>query len=75
MSGRPDPELYRRSITSSSSSSSYRPEVALVIDNGAWQCRAGFANQENPAIVCPSLVYKQRGKRDWEALVSTRVNQ
>jgi len=37
--------------------------VPLVIDNGTYQCRAGWANQESPNLVLKNVLAKQKGKK------------
>mmetsp|Transcript_39669 Transcript_39669/g.64339 ORF Transcript_39669/g.64339 Transcript_39669/m.64339 type:complete len:718 (-) Transcript_39669:340-2493(-) len=37
---------------------------AIVIDNGSYQCRAGFANDFDPQVVLRSLVGKARAKKE-----------
>ncbi|XP_005091585.1 actin-related protein 5 [Aplysia californica] len=37
--------------------------VPLVIDNGTYQCRAGWATQESPSLVFKNIMAKQKGKK------------
>lgn len=36
----------------------------LILDNGGWNCKVGFANQPNPLVVCNSIMKgkAERGK-------------
>lgn len=36
----------------------------LIIDNGSFQCRAGFANKKQPQLVFKNLVCKPRNKKE-----------
>jgi actin-related protein len=33
---------------------------SLVVDNGSWMCKAGFAGDETPMVVVPSVVGRHR---------------
>ena len=35
--------------------------AALVVDNGSGMCKAGFAGDDAPRAVFPSIVYNQSG--------------
>ncbi|XP_071948092.1 actin-related protein 5-like [Antedon mediterranea] len=39
-------------------------KVPLIIDNGSYQCRAGWATEDNPRLIFRNLVAKQRSKKD-----------
>lgn len=47
--------------------------VPLIIDNGSFQCKAGWASEEQPSLVFRSLVAKHRGKKDYEAHVGNDI--
>ncbi|XP_059148881.1 actin-related protein 5-like isoform X2 [Physella acuta] len=38
--------------------------VPLVIDNGTYQCRAGWACADNPSLIFKNLTAKQKGKKN-----------
>ncbi|XP_033119970.1 actin-related protein 5-like [Anneissia japonica] len=48
-------------------------KVPLIIDNGSYQCRAGWATEEQPLLIFRNLVAKQRGKK--EVVQETRIGQ
>ncbi|CAG7724135.1 unnamed protein product [Allacma fusca] len=51
--------------------------VPIVIDNGSYQCRAGFANEEQPRLVFKNLLAKlrkERGKKDVEIQVGNEID-
>jgi actin-related protein 5 len=39
-------------------------QTAIVIDNGSYQCRVGWANQDRPQFVFRNASTKARGKKD-----------
>lgn len=39
-------------------------KAALIIDNGSFQCRAGFANHKKPQLIFRNLVAKPRKDRN-----------
>lgn len=50
--------------------------VPIVIDNGSYNCRAGWATQSKPCLVFKSLVAKtrkERGKKDGELQVGNDI--
>jgi len=52
----PDPTyVYHQSLKDNS--------VPLVIDNGTYQCRAGWANEKSPKMVLKNIMAKQKGKK------------
>ena len=38
-------------------------QTAIVIDNGSYQCRVGWANQDRPQFVFRNASTKARGKK------------
>ncbi|KAH9503315.1 Nuclear actin-protein involved in chromatin remodeling [Bulinus truncatus] len=38
--------------------------VPLVIDNGTYQCRAGWATSETPSLIFRNITAKQKGKKN-----------
>jgi actin-related protein 5 len=36
----------------------------LIIDNGSFQCRAGFSNKKTPQIICKQIICKPRKDRN-----------
>ncbi|XP_069682790.1 actin-related protein 5 isoform X1 [Periplaneta americana] len=65
----PDPiHPYLRNIRNSS--------VPLVIDNGSYQCRVGWATQKEPLLIFKNLIAKprkERGKKDGETQVGNDI--
>ncbi|RPA91926.1 actin-like ATPase domain-containing protein [Choiromyces venosus 120613-1] len=68
----PPPKLYdiREAPTYATSSTttwddSYKnnSEIAIVIDNGSWQTRAGFSHDHLPRLTCPPMVSKYRDRK------------
>lgn len=49
-------------------------EVPIVIDNGSYQCRVGWAIDDQPRMIFRNLVAKQRGKKDYEAQVGNDIS-
>ncbi|XP_034230197.1 actin-related protein 5 [Thrips palmi] len=50
--------------------------VPIVIDNGSYNCRAGWGNQKRPCLVFKNLVAKtrkERGKKDGELQVGNDI--
>ncbi|CAH1787781.1 unnamed protein product, partial [Owenia fusiformis] len=47
--------------------------VPLVIDNGAYQCRAGWASDEDPRLFFKNVLVKQRGKKESETQVGNDI--
>ena len=54
--------------------------AALVIDNGSGMCKAGFAGDDAPRAVFPSIVGRPRHQvwnllccKIWEAVLSTQI--
>ncbi|XP_071450512.1 actin-related protein 5 [Hetaerina americana] len=50
--------------------------MPIVIDNGSYQCRAGWATQIQPSLVFKNLIAKQRkerGKKDGETQVGNDI--
>ncbi|XP_046405545.1 actin-related protein 5 [Ischnura elegans] len=50
--------------------------MPIVIDNGSYQCRAGWATQLQPSLVFKNLIAKQRkerGKKDGETQVGNDI--
>ncbi|XP_065174922.1 actin-related protein 5-like [Sycon ciliatum] len=43
--------------------------TALIIDNGAYQCRAGWSRDDSPRLVFRNLVAKGRNRKEMEAMV------
>ncbi|KAL7274732.1 Actin-related protein 5 [Rhizina undulata] len=41
----------------------YNGEIAIVIDNGSWQTRAGFSHDPTPRFKCPPLVARYRDRK------------
>lgn len=37
--------------------------LPLVIDNGTYQCRAGWANEDSPKMILKNIMAKQKGKK------------
>lgn len=58
----------------------YRPsfkgdsEIPLVIDNGSYRCRAGWANDKEPKLNFRNLVTRQRSKKDGEIQIGNNVS-
>lgn len=48
--------------------------VPLVIDNGSYQCRAGWATENNPQIIFKNITAKQRGKKESEVQIGNEIN-
>uniref|UniRef100_T1J7A5 Actin-related protein 5 n=1 Tax=Strigamia maritima TaxID=126957 RepID=T1J7A5_STRMM len=46
----------------------------LIIDNGSYHCRAGWAAQEKPKLIFKSVMAKQRGKKDCEAQIGNDIS-
>jgi actin-related protein 5 len=38
-------------------------DTPIIIDNGSWQCRAGWGTEDQPRLVFKSLMARMRGKR------------
>ncbi|XP_013421729.1 actin-related protein 5-like [Lingula anatina] len=47
--------------------------IPLIIDNGSYQCRAGWASDEKPKMIFKNLVARQRGKKDLDALIGNDI--
>ncbi|KAH0606002.1 uncharacterized protein H6S33_004459 [Morchella sextelata] len=73
-SPKPPPKLYTvrdtPSYTPGASSAAafdqnhkHNGEIAIVIDNGSWQTRAGFSHDPSPRILCPPLVSRYRDRK------------
>ncbi|RWS17275.1 actin-related protein 5-like protein [Dinothrombium tinctorium] len=55
----------------------YSPQfdgIPIVIDNGAYNCRVGFANEQKPKLVFRNLIAKLRGKKEPEILVGNDIS-
>ncbi|XP_021941474.1 actin-related protein 5 isoform X2 [Zootermopsis nevadensis] len=65
----PDPiRTYPKNVRNSS--------VPLVIDNGSYQCRVGWATQKEPLLIFKNLIAKprkERGKKDGETQVGNDI--
>jgi len=44
----------------------YGKPIPLIIDNGSFKCRVGWATEKDPRLQVPSLVGKVRGKKEGE---------
>ena len=38
-------------------------DTPIIIDNGSWQCKAGWGSEDTPLLVFRSLMARMRGKR------------
>jgi len=50
--------------------------VPIVIDNGSYECRAGFANSDNPTFMFKSILAKNRANRkdkDWNIKIGNEM--
>ncbi|XP_069120696.1 actin-related protein 5-like [Argopecten irradians] len=58
------------------STSLYDGSVPLVIDNGSYQCRAGWATakKQQPQLVFKNITAKQRGKKESDLQVGNEIN-
>ncbi|KAI5782765.1 hypothetical protein EDC01DRAFT_718394 [Geopyxis carbonaria] len=52
----PTPALTLNVNTDFDLSFKYKNEIPIVIDNGSWRTRCGFASDPTPRLVCPPLV-------------------
>ncbi|XP_054720695.1 actin-related protein 5-like [Uloborus diversus] len=50
-----------------------RSKVPLIIDNGSYQCKAGWATDEKPPLVFRNLVAKLRGKKENETHIGNDI--
>lgn len=53
-----------------------RNAAPLVIDNGSYQCRVGWATQKEPLLIFKNLIAKprrERGKKDGETQVGNDI--
>lgn len=48
-------------------------KVPLIIDNGSYQCKAGWALDDKPSLIFRNLVAKYRGKKENEAHVGNDI--
>ncbi|XP_062616216.1 actin-related protein 5-like [Saccostrea cucullata] len=48
--------------------------VPLVIDNGVYKCRAGWASLEQPQLVFKNITAKQKGKKELDVQVGNEIN-
>ncbi|XP_050415648.1 actin-related protein 5 [Patella vulgata] len=49
-------------------------KVPLVIDNGGYQCRVGWATEENPQFIFKNITAKQRGKKENEIQIGNDIS-
>lgn len=47
--------------------------IAIVIDNGSYQCKAGWASDKEPCLVFRNLVAKNRNKKDHDVQVGNDI--
>ncbi|RWS26459.1 Actin-related protein 5-like protein [Leptotrombidium deliense] len=47
--------------------------IPLIIDNGGFHCRVGFANENKPKLIFRNLIAKLRGKKEPEILVGNDI--
>ncbi|XP_014776303.1 actin-related protein 5 [Octopus bimaculoides] len=48
--------------------------IPLVIDNGSYQCRAGWASMDKPQLIFKNVTAKQRGKKESELQVGNDIS-
>jgi actin-related protein 5 len=48
--------------------------IPIIIESGAFQCRAGFGSHPTPQFIFRNLISKQRGKKDSEILVGNDIH-
>lgn len=48
-------------------------KTPIIIDNGSFECRAGWAIDESPRMVFKSVTAKQRGKKESEVQVGNDI--
>lgn len=48
--------------------------IPLVIDNGSYQCRAGWASMDKPQLIFKNVTAKQRGKKEAELQVGNDIS-
>lgn len=48
--------------------------IPLVIDNGVYKCRAGWASLEQPQLVFKNITAKQKGKKELDVQVGNEIN-
>ncbi|XP_048245169.1 actin-related protein 5-like isoform X1 [Haliotis rufescens] len=49
-------------------------KVPLVIDNGTYQCRAGWASKEKPLLTFKNITAKQRGKKESDLQIGNDIS-
>ncbi|XP_063421405.1 actin-related protein 5-like isoform X1 [Mytilus trossulus] len=49
-------------------------KVPLVIDNGTYQCRAGWATSDKPQLIFKNITAKPRGKKETDTQVGNEIN-
>ena len=47
--------------------------AALVIDNGSGMCKAGFAGDDAPRAVFPSIVGRPRHQVSYDAIIQVKI--
>lgn len=48
-------------------------KTPLIIDNGSYECRVGWASDESPRMIFKNLTAKQRGKKESEVQVGNDI--
>ncbi|XP_048777578.1 actin-related protein 5-like [Ostrea edulis] len=48
--------------------------VPLIIDNGVYKCRAGWATLEQPQLTFKNITAKQKGKKELDVQVGNEIN-
>ncbi|XP_041369195.1 actin-related protein 5-like [Gigantopelta aegis] len=48
-------------------------KIPIVIDNGSYQCRAGWANKPEPDLMFRNITAKQRGKKESDLQVGNDI--
>ncbi|XP_035227421.1 actin-related protein 5-like isoform X2 [Stegodyphus dumicola] len=51
----------------------HNSRIPLIIDNGSYQCKAGWAIEDKPSLVFRNLVAKHRGKKESETQVGNDI--
>ncbi|KAI9309009.1 hypothetical protein BJ944DRAFT_65154 [Cunninghamella echinulata] len=49
-------------------------QIPLVIDNGSYQCRAGWANEANPSLVFDNIVSRYRDRKANSSVVAVGMD-